>query len=156
MEVPFKKYMPMLPDFNLSHLEPARLRRNCFSAFKWVFAVSSILVFVSCGDFRPAEPLETHYVKVTDVNRDTIIVIPNGKSASMASISFAETLSDTALVRIASDTAFSTHGVGYLLPVTNAILPSISGLTGDSLYIKYQPYKKPVTGDLTIEIIYQK
>jgi hypothetical protein len=85
-----------------------------------------------------------------------MIVIPNGKSASMASISFAETLSDTALVRIASDTAFSTHGGGFLLPITNPPLMSIGGLTGDSLYIKYQPYKKPVTGDLTIEIIYQK
>jgi hypothetical protein len=43
-----------------------------------------------------------------------------------------------------------------LLPITNPPSMNISGLSGDSLFIKYQPYKKPISGDLTIEITFQK
>lgn len=67
-----------------------------------------------------------------------------------------ETLSDKALVKIASDTVFSKHQATFMLPITNPPLMLISGLSGDSLFIKYEPYKKVITGDLTIEITFQK
>jgi hypothetical protein len=140
--------MPNLPDFCLFDI-----RRNCLK--NSVLIVSAFVSF-SCDSYRPAEPVITQYVKVVDVNSDTMVVIPNEKSATTASISFTETLSDTALVRISPDTAFSKHGSVFLLPITNPPLMYISGLTGDSLFIKYQPYNKPIAGDLTIEVTFQK
>ena len=147
--------MQTLLHMTLLGLRPVGLRRNYRNAFKIALA-SSAIVFFSCENYRPAEPVVTEYVKVANVNRDTVIVIPNEKLATTARISFTETLSDTALVRISPDTAFSKNGSLFLLPITNPPLTYISGLTGDSLFIKYQPYKKPISGDLTVEITFQK
>lgn len=121
-----------------------------------MLALSSALILFSCDNYRAAEPVFTQYVKVKDVNSDTMVVIYNEKSSTTASIAFRETLSDTALVRISPDTAFLKHGSLFLLPITNPPAMYISGLTGDSLFIKYQPYNKPISGDLTIEITFQQ
>lgn len=148
--------MPTIFSFNLPGLRPFSLRQNCFKGLKLVFAASSAFTLFSCENYRPAEPVITQYVKVTNVDRDTVIVIPNEKLANTAGISFTETLSDTALVIISPDTAFSKHGSLFLLPITNPPLMNVSGLSADSLFIKYQPYNKPISGDLTIEITFQK
>lgn len=111
---------------------------------------------LSCDNYREADPVVTHQVKVKNLNKDTLISVSNEKLATTARISFVETLSDTALVKIATDTLFSTHGATFLLPITNPPLMNISGLSGDSLFIKYQPYKKGIAGNLTIEITFQK
>lgn len=129
---------------------------NRLRALKLALAASSSFVLSSCDNYRPAEPIITQYVQITNVSRDTLVVIPNEKSATTASVTFMETLSDTALVRISPDTAFSKHGSLFLLPITNPPLMYISGLTGDSLFIKYQPYKTTISGDLTIEVTFQK
>jgi hypothetical protein len=148
--------MPTFPKLNLPGLRGSGPARNHNMALKFfLIAASSAFVLFSCENYRPGEPVMKQYVKVTNVNRDTVVVIPNEKSASTIGVSFVETLSDTALVRISPDTAFSKNGSFFLLPVTNPPLMYISGLTGDSLYIKYQPYKKPISGDLTIEITFQ-
>ena len=148
--------MPTFFNFNLSGLRSFRLPQNFFRAFKLMLAVFSAYAFFSCENYRPGEPVITQYVKVTDVNRDTVIAISNEKLASTATISFTETLTDTALVRISPDTAFSIHGSLFLLPITNPPLMMLSGLSGDSLFIQYQPYNRPISGDLTIEITLQK
>jgi hypothetical protein len=119
--------MPNLLDINLSKLHRSCLRASVLTA--------PAFLLLSCDSHRPAEPVITQYVKVINVNSDTMVVIPNGKSATTASIAFSETLSDTALVRISSDTAFSKHGSLFLLPITNSPLTYISGLSGDSLFI---------------------
>ena len=148
--------MSTLPDFNLSVLRSIDLRQNCKPALKLILAASSVISFFSCDNYRPPAPVDTQYVRVANVNRDTMMVIAKDESATTARISFTETLSDTALVKISSDTAFSKHGAVFLLPVTKPVLMYVSGLTGDSLFIKYQPYKKPVSGNLTIEITFEK
>jgi len=117
---------------------------------------ASAFVLFSCDNYRPAEPIVTQNVKITNVNRDTVIGISNENLATTARIFFRETLSDTALVRISPDTLFSKNGALYLLPMINPPSMSLGGLSGDSLFIKYQPYKKPISGDLTIEITLQK
>jgi len=149
--------MPDLLNFNLPGLRGSHLSENHLRALKFVLLAASLaFAFFSCENYRPAEPVIKHYVKVINVNRDTVAVIPNKQSATTIGVSFMETLSDTALVWISPDTAFSKHGSLYLLPITNPPAMYISGLTGDSLFIKYQPYKKPISGDLTIEITFQK
>jgi hypothetical protein len=146
--------MPTLLDFNLPSLGSVNLHKNCLWILKLVFCASTAFAFFSCENYRPGEPIITQYVKITNVNRDSVVAIPNKKLATIVRVSFTETLSDTALVRISPDTAFSKHGSLFLLPITNPPLMYISGLSGDSLYIKYQPYKKPISGDLTIEITF--
>ncbi|QRR03188.1 hypothetical protein [Dyadobacter sandarakinus] len=125
---------------------------------KWALAVLGCFVtgLLSCEDYREAEPIFTEQVKVINLNRDTLIAVYNEKLATTARVSFVETLSDTALVKIASDTVFSKPQATFLLPITNPPLMLISGLSGDSLFIKYEPYKKVITGDLTIEITFQR
>ena len=140
--------MPDLLDFNLSSLRWNFLRASMLTA--------SAFVLFSCDNYRPAEPIVTQNVKITNVNRDTVIGISNENLATTARIFFRETLSDTALVRISPDTLFSKNGALYLLPMINPPSMSLGGLSGDSLFIKYQPYKKPISGDLTIEITLQK
>ena len=147
--------MPTLPDFSLSGLRSIGLRQNCKPALKLMLAASSVFAFFSCDNYRPPAPVATQYVKVANVNQDTMMVIAKEKSSTTARISFTETLSDTALVRISPDTAFSKHGAVFLLPITKPLLTYVSGLTGDSLFIKYQPYKKPISGNLTIEVTFE-
>lgn len=120
----------------------------------FVLAVCMAAVLSSCDNYREADPLDVRQVKITNVNNDTLITLSNEKMAPTVRVSIVETLTDTALVKIATDTAFSKHGATFLLPVINPPLMSISGLTGDSLFIKYQPYKKPISGDLTIELTF--
>ena len=148
--------MSTLPDFNLSGLRPVGLREHRKLTLKLMLAATSVFTFFSCDNYRPPAPVDTQYVRVANVNRDTMMIIAKEKSATTARISFTETLSDTALVKISPDTAFSKHGAVFLLPVTKPVLMYVSGLTGDSLFIKYQPYKKPVSGNLTIEITFEK
>ena len=143
-----------MPD--LLHFKISVLRWNGRRILKLVLAVSSAFAVFSCDNYRPAEPVISQNVKVINVNRDTVIGISNEKLATTARISFTETLSDTALVRISPDTAFSKNGALFLLPITNPPVMSIGGLPGDSLFIKYQPYKKPISGALTIEVTFQK
>lgn len=143
----------MLPVTNSKYCIMPDLRRNCLMAS--MLTVFSVFVLSSCDNYRPAESVVTQYLKVINVNSDTMIVIPNEKLATSARIGFAETLSDTALVRISSDTAFSKHGTLFFLPITNPPLMSVSGLSGDSLFIKYEPYNKPISGDLTIEVTFK-
>lgn len=124
----------------------------------WALAALGCLTtgLLSCDNYREADPVIAHQVKVKNLNKDTLIAVSNEKLATIARVSFVETLSDTALVRIAADTLFSKHGATFLLPIINPPLMSISGLSGDSLFIKYEPYKKEIAGDLTIEITFQK
>lgn len=110
---------------------------------------------LSCEN-RKADPVIMHQAKVLDLNKDTVIVVPNEKLATTVRVSFVESLSDTALVKISTDRTFSTPGSQFLLPMKNSPLMYISELSGDSLFIKYQPYKKPISGNLTIEITFQK
>jgi hypothetical protein len=147
--------MPTLLDSHLSGLQPSILGKNFLNALKLMLIAFTTSAFFSCENYRPAEPVVTQYVKVTNVNRDTVIGIPNENLATSARISFTETLSDTALVRISVDTLFSKNGSVFLLPITNPPMMSIGGLSGDSLFIQYQRYKKPISGDLTIEITFQ-
>ncbi|KAA6432727.1 hypothetical protein FEM33_23700 [Dyadobacter flavalbus] len=148
--------MSVLPDFTLPELQFVRLFQNCIKAVRiWLVATSGFALF-SCDNYRPAEPPVIQYVKIANVHRDTVVAIPNEKSAVTARIAFTETLSDTAIVRISPDTAFSQHGSVFLLPITNPTLMYISGLSGDSLFLQYQPYKRPISGNLTIEIEFQK
>lgn len=109
---------------------------------------------ISCNNYREADPVITLYAEIKDPSRDTIISIFNEKLSAKVRVSFEETLSDTALVRISSDTLFSQHGASFLLPITNAPLMFIDGLTGDSLFIKYQPIKKPISGNVKIGITF--
>ena len=148
--------MSTLSEFSLSGLRSIGLLQNCKPVLKLMLAASSVFTVFSCDNYRPPAPVATQYVKVANVNRDTMVVIAKEKSSTTARISFTETLSDTALVRISPDTAFSKHGAVFLLPITKPLLTYVSGLTGDSLFIKYQPYKKPISGNLTIEITFEK
>lgn len=148
--------MSVLFNSILSDLQSVRLYPSYHKAMKPLFAACFAFTLFSCENYRAAEPPVVQYVKVTKVDRDTMLVIPNEKSATTARVSFTETLSDTAIVRISSDTAFAKHGSVFLLPITNPPLMHISGLSGDSLFIQYQPYNKPISGDLTVEIEFQK
>ena len=98
--------MRALPSFNPRGLQPVNLPEIFIRVLKWVLAAASALPFFSCDNYRAAEPVVTQYVKVTSVNRDTVISISNEKLSPMVGVSFTETLSDTAIVSISSDTAF--------------------------------------------------
>lgn len=122
----------------------------------------SLLMFVvilasmiSCGGFKAADPLIIHNVEIKDVSRDTIISIFNEKLSTKVQVAFEETLSDTAILQISSDTLFSQHGAPYLLPVRNAPLMYIGGLLGDSLFIKYRPINLPISGNVKIKLTFQ-
>lgn len=148
--------MSVISDFTVTELRSVRLCQHCRMALKVFFTAFSAFALFSCDNYKPAEPPVIQYVKVAHVDRDTVVVVPNEKSAVTARIAFTETLSDTALVRISPDTAFSKHGSVFLLPMTNSPLMYLSGLSGDSLFIQYQPYNRPISGELTIEIEFQK
>lgn len=110
---------------------------------------------ISCGGFKAADPLIIHNAEIKDVSRDTIISIFNEKLSTKVQVAFEETLSDTAVVQISSDTLFSQHGATYLLPVRNATLMYIGGLLGDSLFIKYRPINMPISGNVKIKLTFQ-
>jgi len=110
---------------------------------------------ISCGGFKAADPLIIHNAEIKDVSRDTIISIFNEKLSTKVQVAFEETLSDTAVVQISSDTLFSQHGATYLLPVRNAPLMYIGGLLGDSLFIKYRPINMPISGNVKIKLTFQ-
>lgn len=128
-------------------------RAHYVRALGTTLALVIAFTLVSCSDFRPADPLETHLVTITDVGRDTVAAIPNEKLSTSARISIEETLSDTAIVRISGEPSF-TNPMTLLLPIKNMPLTSISGLTGDSLYVKYEPYKKPISGTVSVKITF--
>jgi hypothetical protein len=109
---------------------------------------------ISCDGFKAADPLIIHNVEIKDVSRDTIISIFNEKLSTKVQVAFEETLSDTAIVQISSDTLFSQHGTKYLLPVRNAPLMYIGGLLGDSLFIKYRPINVPISGNVKIKLTF--
>jgi hypothetical protein len=108
----------------------------------------------SCDNFKAADPLVTRYAEVKDPSRDTIFTISNEKMSTLAVITFEETLSDTAIVGFSSDTSF-TNQSRFLLPMKNSPGMSISGLTGNSLFIKYEPYNKPISGNVKIGVTFQ-
>ena len=130
-------------------------RRPGFNSLRTVIAISLIITSISCDNYREADPVITRYAEVKDPSRDTIISIFNEKLSTKFRVTFEETLSDTALVRISNDTLFSQHGTLFLLPITNPPLMFVDGLTGDSLFIKYQPIKKPISGNVKIGITFQ-
>lgn len=120
-----------------------------------VVVVCVLASMASCDGFKAADPLITHQVDVKDTNRDTIVSIFNEKLSTKVQVAFEESLSDTAIVQISSDTLFSQHGATFLLPVRNAPLMYIGGLVGDSLFIKYRPINKPISGNVKIELTFQ-
>ncbi|SEI53325.1 hypothetical protein SAMN05216327_102282 [Dyadobacter sp. SG02] len=148
--------MGPLSSGKFSKKDESRLRSKFGTVYTLTLATLTCALGLSCENSRPADPLDQRQVKVIDLNRDTVIAVANENRAETARISFVETLSDTALVKVSNDTLFSQHGMGFLLPITKPMLTSIGGLTGDSLYVKYQPLKTPITGALTVEITYSR
>lgn len=109
---------------------------------------------LSCDRYREADPVIKQYVQIQDSSRDTLVSIFNEKMSTKAMINFQETLTDTAVVRFSSDRSF-LEGGGFLLPIENPPLMYVGGLVGDSLFIKYEPFKKSISGKLTIEVTFQ-
>lgn len=142
-----------------SHLSYLTMSPNhkikIFMAKRLVVVVGFLASITSCGGFKAGDPLIIHNVKIKDSSRDTIISIFNEKLSTKVQVVFEETLSDTAIVQISSDTLFAQHGATFLLPVRNAPLMYIGGLIGDSLFIKYRPINKPISGNVKIELTYQ-
>jgi len=110
---------------------------------------------LSCSHYREGEPIITLYAEVKDPSRDTIMAMANEKLSTEAIVTFQETLSDTAIVKFSGDTLFSQKGAGFLLPMTSSNLMSVGGLEGDSLFIKYQPIKKAISGNLKIGVTFR-
>ncbi|WP_353719070.1 hypothetical protein [Dyadobacter sp. 676] len=117
--------------------------------------VSLLAALTSCNDFRPVPLPITRYIEIPDANRDTMVVISNDDQYSLARLTFEETLSDTAIVEFSTDN-FVKSRMFFLLPARNAPLMSIGGLTGDSLYVKYYPMTRPVTGQVKIGVSFRK
>ena len=128
-------------------------RRIFFGAKRLLMAACLLAGITSCDNFKAADPLVTRYAEVKDPSRDTVFVISNKKLSTTAEIIFEETLSDTAIVGFSSDISF-TNQSRFLLPMKNPPGMYISGLTGDSLFVKYQPYKKPISGNVKIKVTF--
>ena len=146
--------LKILSFFEVRHHQANNYRRPGFAVSIGVIALFILTGMISCDNYREADPVITHYAQITNSSRDTIISIFNEKLSTEATVTFQETLSDMAIVKFSSDTSFAEKG-GFLIPIKNPPLMGIGGLVGDSLYIKYQPLNKPVSGNVTIGVTFR-
>ena len=110
----------------------------------------------SCDNYKEPEPVETHYVNLTELNRDTVVSVANDKLSNSVSLAMEGSISKLAILKFSNDTSFAEKSGIALAPGALSSTPfSLGDFAGERLYIQYLPLSDSTSGTIKIGIVFQ-